>query len=161
MSKFEFNGRSPFDVDLTGRLKIGALTTHKLHHALADGRVLGLLVEDLLACEVNGLAKAERAGASHDLFCAKLRKTYECKTSKEGSFSVAPSRMKGVGRKFNAEDCMSQIMGVEGLLLGSTSSFPRIEFAVLRVPEDIDLINMTKSDAKVSAANWARLRLRK
>jgi hypothetical protein len=159
--KFTFNGRAAFDVDLTGRLRIGALSIHKLHHALSDGRVLGLLVEDLLACEVHGLAKAEHSGAAHDLFCSGLRSTYECKTSKTGSFSVAPSRMKGIGRTFNAADCLEQIKGVDGLLLGNTANFPLIEFAVLRIPDDLLLIKFTKTGAKVSQKDWLKLRLRK
>jgi hypothetical protein len=69
--------------------------------------------------------------------------------------------MKGVGRKFDEASCREQLAGVNGLILGNTAEFPKIEFAILQIPQDLELVTFTRSDAKVSLINWMKLRKRK
>jgi hypothetical protein len=156
----KFDGYSGFDIDLTGRMKFGDLSGAAMASVFSDGRVLGHLVESLLESEVEGFVKAVDAGSKWDVISRLLRRGYEVKTTKESSFDVAPSGMKGKGRSYNHDECVLQIRSVHGLLLCRTDLFPLLRFAVLAVPDELEKITWGRSSAKVSYQTWCELRTR-
>lgn len=156
-----FNRNKAFDIDLSGKLRYGDISTNILHEVFKDGRITGLLVEHLLDKEFRNLTKSGASGEAFDLFESTTRKVYECKSSKAAPFDIAPSNMKGAGRKFNRAECEERILAVDGVILCQLDNFPVLEFATARVPEDLDLITITDSSAKVSRNAWNVLRARK
>lgn len=160
MSKI-FNPRKAFDIDLTGRLKYGDIPVNLLYEVFKDGRITGLLVEHLLDCEHRNLTKASNPGEAFDLFDTTSRKVYECKSTQGESFSIAPSYMKGKGRKFNRGECEDRLLSVDGIILCCLTNFPLLEFATVMMPDDLDLVSITGSDAKVNARAWKKLRQRR
>lgn len=159
MSKV-FNPQRAFDIDLTGKLVYGDIPTNILHELLKDGRITGLLVEHLLDTSFRNLTKAGGAGEAFDLFESKTRHVYECKSARTAPFNIAPSNMKGKGRKFERLECEARLLDVNGVILCQLDAFPLLEFAVLRVPEDLDLVVISESSATVSKQAWAQLRAR-
>jgi hypothetical protein len=138
----------------------GDISTNILHEVFKDGRITGLLVEHLLDKEFRNLTKAGGSGEAFDLFESTTRKVYECKSSKDAPFDIAPSSMKGSGRRFDRSECETRILAVDGVILCQLDNFPVLEFAVVRIPEDLDLVTIKNSSAKVSRKAWNTLRTR-
>lgn len=56
-----------FTLDLTNKISIGNIPKNILYDRLNDGRILGLLVEDIISYEFNGITRVLSNGCSHDL----------------------------------------------------------------------------------------------
>ena len=155
-----FNQDKAFDIDLTGKISYGNIPINTLYELFKDGRITGLLIEHLLGHSFRNITKSGNAGEAFDLFESTTRKVYECKSAKDISFDIAPSHMKGQGRKFNRDECENRILAVDGIILCTLKYFPILQFATLRIPEDISLISITDKGAKVSRKSWDILRAR-
>lgn len=149
-------------IDLTGQIIIGNIPEMLLYDRLQDGRIMGLLAEDIIAGHFNGLTRTKHNGASADLIKTDCRvpMRIQCKSFKEQSVSVAPSKMKGVGRKFSEQDFDEYSDEIDGWLLIDISSFPKMIVYALDAATAASVWRISATDAKIYRADLMRLTMK-
>jgi hypothetical protein len=85
-----------------------------LGKVMSDGRVMGLLMEHILADQFSNLKYVGGCG-THDLLMDEGLKI-ECKVSGSNSFNIAPSNMVGKGRKFDDNEFVKRLNILNGFI---------------------------------------------
>src|SRR5574337_117313 len=157
MSNLEFQRH--YTIDLTGQLKVGNIPSKRLYTRMQDGRILGLLVEDIVVHSFNDMIMSESNGAPIDFFKidAVSIKDLQSKTFKSSCVSLTPSKMKGAGRKFDLKEFMAYTSKIDGWVFTHTSDFPLLHIYTLETPLVMSAWKITRSDAKISLDDIKRL----
>lgn len=87
-------------LDLTDKVQLGPISKQTLYERLTDGRISGLLAEDLANALYNNMTKAPSQNSGFDLFDSEGRK-YECRTVTRGGTNLVPAVQIGAGRKID------------------------------------------------------------
>ena len=91
-----------YKIDLTNRMQFGEVSKQVLYQRFTDGRISGLLAEDLLYALYNNFTKSPSEGSAYDLLDDDGNK-YEVRVITKGGVSLIPSAQIGVGRQYNEE----------------------------------------------------------
>ena len=86
-----------YQLDLTNKMQFGPIKKQILYERFTDGRISGLLAEDLAKSLYNNISKAPNARSSYD-FVDDDGKKYECRTITARGASLLPSNQLGKGR---------------------------------------------------------------
>ncbi len=87
-------------LDLTDRMQLGPISKQTLYQRFTDGRIFGLLAEDLANALYNNLTKAPSKTTSYDLIDGNGNK-YEVRTVTRGGVNLIPSAQIGAGRSYD------------------------------------------------------------
>jgi len=147
-------GRS-YKIDLTGKVMLGNVPEMLLYDRLRDGRIIGLLVEDIIANEFAGLTRTSSNGSAHDLIKTDCRipMRLQCKSFKGSHVDVSPSYMKGKGRKFETHLFVDYFSKIDGWIFIDVSSFPVITVYVIDSDSLSTNMILTNNSAKISLAS--------
>ena len=96
-----------YRLGLQGHLKYGSVIPQRLYERFTDGRISGLLNEDLLQSLFTGLTRNDIGGGSHDLIDREGRK-YEARTVTRHGVNLRPSNQKGQGRRIDDKAAMAR-----------------------------------------------------
>lgn len=96
-----------YNLDMQGHLKYGSVIPQRLYERFTDGRISGLLNEDLLQSLFTGLTRNDIGGGSHDLMDREGRK-YEARTVTRHGVNLRPSNQKGQGRRIDDAAAMAR-----------------------------------------------------
>jgi len=159
VNKRKLNLPGKYTIDLHGRIQIGDVPEMIAYDRLRDGRIIGLLIEDIIANEFNGLTRTAHNGASHDLIKTdgRVPLRLQCKTFKEVNVELSPSVMRGAGRKFCAKAFSEYFDGIDGWLLADVSKFPSISFYAVTSESITEHLKFTKSGCSVHTRNLTEI----
>jgi hypothetical protein len=149
-------------INLRDRIRLGNIPELILHDRLRDGRIIGLLAEDILPYEFSGLTRVPGNGSSCDIIKSDTSQSVriQCKsfnTDKSRSVDLSPSYMKGKGRKFDLVAFVDYIKQFDAYSLIDVTRFPEMVIYTLPVNVVVDAANTTISSAKLSIATLKRL----
>lgn len=128
---------------LTGVLKYtvdpisyGPLDTDLLKYKFKDGRITGLLLEDLYDALFRNVTKCSDKASEWDLYVTENSHSYHYQSkvisSKSSTFDLSPSYMKGKGRRYNETEMSAVIRRMDGYVLTDISQFP--DLVIYSVP---------------------------
>jgi hypothetical protein len=148
-----------YRIDLAGTVSLGSIPEMRLYDRLRDGRIIGLLVEDIIACEFSGLTRTQHNGASHDLIKTDCRVPVrlQCKSFKDNHADLSPSYMKGKGRKFCTDAFIEYFDSIDAWIFADISTFPVITVYVIGKEAIQDEIILSASSARIHLATLRRL----
>lgn len=106
-----------------------------LDKVMSDGRVMGLLMEHILADQFSNLSYVGGCG-THDLLMDDELKI-ECKVSGGSSFDIAPSNMKGKGRKFDDNEFVNRLNILDGFICVYLGNAPRMHVYAIDIDDYI------------------------
>lgn len=87
-----------YRLDLTDKIMFGPIKKQILYERFTDGRISGLLSEDLANSLYNNITKAPSEKSFYDVMDDEGRK-YECRTITRKGSSLLPSNQLGQGRR--------------------------------------------------------------
>jgi len=127
-----------------------------LYDRLRDGRIIGLLIEDIISYSFRNIGRVPGNGSAHDLVSTWKGQAWriQCKSwnsSKDTKCSVIPSNMKGKGRKFDEERFLSYLEEIDAFLLCDVAGFPKLSLQSFTTDQILDLVCVSKSDAVIRA----------
>lgn len=99
-SKFKIGERAK--LDLTDKMQLGPIKKQTLYERFTDGRISGLLAEDLVSALYNNLTKSPAENTPYDLIDVDGNK-YEVRTVTKGGVQLIPSAQIGTGRKYDED----------------------------------------------------------
>ncbi len=138
-------------IDLTGKCKLGDIPEYALYQKLRDGRIMGLLVEDIIENHFANMTKVRNANAAFDLFL-HYEDAYllvQCKSSKTNRFCICPSHMKGKGRRFDLDIFLEYLTKFDVFVFAYIAEFPLITVTFMPVRWVADNMIVTRSDAYI------------
>ena len=94
--------RVVYKLDLTDRIRFGPIKKQILYERFTDGRISGLLAEDLANSLYNNLMKSPTEQSSYDIMDDEGNR-YECRTITLRGANLIPSNQIGKGRQYDAE----------------------------------------------------------
>lgn len=102
--------------------------SNALNAILSDGRVAGLLMELVLETEFRNVTVVSDKGAPFDLILSDHRSAtrWEHKVATNGKADVAPSAMKGSGRRFDKKEFRRRMRNIDGVIITDVSAFPEL-----------------------------------
>lgn len=138
-------------LDFTGRVKLGDMPELMLYDRLRDGRIMGLLAEDIISHEFGGITRVKGNGASFDLVKAdeRIPTRLQCKSFNGTSVDLAPSSMKGKGRKFNFDLFMDYCESFDAWLFIDIAAFPKMVVHAVTMDTVMKLAQVTNASAKL------------
>ena len=89
-----------YELNLTNKVQLGPISKQVLYERLTDGRISGLLAEDLANAIFNNVSKAPSERAPFDLIDEEGHR-YECRTITKGGTALVPSNQLGQGRHYD------------------------------------------------------------
>ncbi len=101
-----------------------------LHAKFKDGRIMGLLAEHLIDNVYRNATRSSDEGTPWDIHLRDGNRifTYQCKVANcktpSAKFDLKPSRMKGVGRKYDRQQMEEHLCQIDGFILVELSQFP-------------------------------------
>ena len=120
-----------FRYDLT-RIHFDELPPDILYRIFADGRIGGLVVEHLFAFLFDNVKRADSERAPYDLEVQHEGDIllYQSKVghrrTENSSIDLSRSRMKGVGRRFDAQACIDDTLDLDGFIVTDLHQLPRL-----------------------------------
>ena len=119
------NGVIKYTVD---PIAYGPIDTDLLKFKFKDGRITGLLLEDLYDGLFRNVTKCSDKASEFDLFVTDKHNSYHYQSkvisSGSNSFDLCPSFMKGKGRKYDEDKMHGIIRRLDGYVLTDISNFP-------------------------------------
>lgn len=119
------NGVIKYTVD---PISYGPLDTDLLKYKFKDGRITGLLLEDLYDALFRNVTKSSDKSSEWDLFVVDNHRSYHYQSkvisSGKSEFDLSPSYMKGKGRKYIEKDMHDIMRRLDGYVLTDISNFP-------------------------------------
>ena len=94
--------RTRYRVSMLDRVQYGPVPKQRLYERFTDGRISGLLNEDMLQTLFIGLTRNDIGGGSHDLMDQQNRR-YEARTITNRGVNLIPSNQIGQGRTINLD----------------------------------------------------------
>ena len=98
----KFTLKNRYKIDLTNKMELGAIPKQTLYKRFTDGRISGLLAEDLLNALYNNLTKAPSESSPYDLLDDNGNK-YESRVVTKRGVNLNPSNQIGSGRSYNED----------------------------------------------------------
>jgi hypothetical protein len=141
-----------YSFSLRGRAKLGYIKENLLYERLRDGRIIGLLAEDIIESEFSGVTRVAGSGCSSDLIkhdCSPAQRL-QCKSYRGHGADLSPSGMKGKGRCFSREDFLKYCQSFEAFLLVDVERFPELVVHAISVQSILGLARISKSSATIS-----------
>lgn len=139
-------------INLVNRVSLGEIPENLLYDRLRDGRIIGLLVEDIIESEFNGITRVKGKGSAFDLIKTDTTpmEKIQCKSYNKGRINIAPSSMIGKGRKFNKALFYDYVAKIDIWILANVSKFPSISLISLRTADLLRLATITDSGATIA-----------
>ena len=125
MPKIEFQLGHQYPIDLREKLRYGDIAEQRLARRFTDGRLSGLLNEELAVAHFRGLRLNENAGAEHDLF-GDAGERYEVKTVTPNGLKFRPSNQYGQGRIRDDAAALERIRALTGYVLVDVRRMPNV-----------------------------------
>jgi len=149
-SRLIFNHRQRFS--LSKKIKIGDIPEMLLYDRLRDGRIIGLLIEDIIATEFIGITRVISNGCTHDLIKSDCKTPIrlQCKSYKNNKLSIIPSYMLGTGRKYDYIGMMNYLENIDAFIFIKIDNFPELETITIKTEDIIKIANITESGAKIT-----------
>jgi hypothetical protein len=120
-----------------------------------DGRITGLLIEHLYDYVYRNVTRSGDEGTSYDLFVRNGNSTlhYQSKVAvwrqPSDAFDLAPSYMKGKGRKYDKEQMLAIHNALDGYVLTDLSELPKLTIWTLPSPALINCIGEKSAKVKI------------
>ena len=89
-----------YKLDLTDKIKFGPIKKQILYERITDGRISGLLSEDLANSLYNNITKSPSENSNYDIMDDDGNK-YECRTITRLGANLVPSNQLGKGRSID------------------------------------------------------------
>ena len=124
MPRINFRMGHQYEIDLRGKLRYGEVSEQRLAERFTDGRLSGLLNEELLAAHFRGLSRNEAIGGPNDLFGVNGEK-YEVKTVTR-KVSFRPSNQHGQGRVKDDAAALERMQSLHGYILVDVRRMPAV-----------------------------------
>ena len=125
MPKIAFQLGRQYQINLREKLRYGDIAEQRLARRFTDGRLSGLLNEELVVAHFRGLRLNENAGAAHDLF-GDAGERYEVKTVTPNGLKFRPSNQYGVGRIRDDAAALERILALTGYILVDVRRMPNV-----------------------------------
>lgn len=125
MPKLDFQLGRSYDINLREKLRYGDITEQRLARRFTDGRLSGLLNEELIVAHFSGLHINEDAGASYDL-TGETGERYEVKTVTPNGLKFRPSNQYGVGRTRDDAAAQERILSIDYYILVDVRDMPDV-----------------------------------
>ena len=150
MQKLIFNKRQ--HVSLYKQIKIGNIPEMLLYDRLRDGRIIGLLIEDIIANEFSGITRVVGNGCAHDLVKTdcKIPIRLQCKSYKNNKLSITPSYMVGSGRKYDYDGMISYLDNIDAFVFIKIDDFPELEIITVKTSDLILIGDVNQNYAKLT-----------
>lgn len=138
---------APGEIDsfnATGQFSFLGVPPNILAHYFQDGRFVGMLMDHVLAARYTNLSAHPKGNnTGFDLYQAPDKKSgshtplvWESKTWTKNGCDLAPSNMKGKGRKFSAKTFKAGVQNLTGgFIVTDVRKFP--EMRIFAVPSDV------------------------
>ena len=124
-----------YRLDLTNKIKFGPIKKQTLYERFTDGRISGLLSEDLANALYNNVTKSPSEKSTFDIMDDEGRK-YECRTLTDSGASLLPSSQVGVGRSYNETEHIRKIEALHAYIFTDIRNSPI--FKIVAIPiEDL------------------------
>lgn len=126
-----------------------------LYAKFKDGRITGLLVEHLYAHIYRNITRSGDEGTAYDLFLRDHNHTlhYQSKVAvwrnPSDSFDLAPSYMKGKGRKYDKAQMLAIHNSLDGYVLTDLSDLPKLSIWTLPSSALVDCIGEKSAKVKI------------
>lgn len=106
----------------------GGIDQNIVHHIFKDGRITGLLIEHWFNHNYRNITRSADEATPFDLYlrCKGRTLHYQSKVSNGKPFDLAPSYMKGKGRKYNKAEMYGAVSSIDGFVLTDLSMFPTL-----------------------------------
>jgi hypothetical protein len=138
------------------RIAFDGLDENLLRARFKDGRISGLLIEDLLAYVYRNVTRSGDEGTPYDIFLSvdgrPLR--YQCKTANwkkpSSAFDLKPSYMKGKGRRYDRQQMEEHFRLIDGFALVDLSGMPDLTIWTLPVSSLLDTIGEKSCSVKIA-----------
>lgn len=141
-----------YQIDLTKRMQIGSIPENILYDIFRDGRAIGLIIEHLVQYEFSGLTRVcGDESSAFDLIKTDFRipVRIQCKTFKDDSCKLCPSKMLGKGRKFDLDGFNEYLEKIDSYLLVKNSDFPRLKILLLNKSSIVSYASINESGAAI------------
>lgn len=125
MPKLDFQLGHSYVINLREKLRYGDITEQRLARRFTDGRLSGLLNEELVVAHFSGLHINEDAGASYDIYSDRAG-LYEVKTVTPRAVSLRPSNQHGQGRIKDDDIALERILSITGYILVDVRDMPLV-----------------------------------
>jgi len=128
-----------FDYELT-QLKLDEIPQDKVHKIFKDGRHTGVLVEHLYEYLFANIERAESERSPYDFLLRHDGKAlkYQSKVghyrTSGSSIDLSRSRMKGIGRRYDKDACVSDVLDLDGFVITDINQMPKLK--VWTIPVD-------------------------
>ena len=138
-------------INLTGKCKLGDIPEFTLYQKLRDGRIMGLLVEDIIENHFANISKVKNPNAAFDLFLHYGEEwlLVQCKSSKTNKFCICPSHMKGKGRRFEYNKFLEYLNKFDVFVFAYIAEFPLVTVTFQPVTWVENRMTITRSDAYI------------
>ena len=124
-----------YKLDLTNKIEFGPIKKQTLYERFTDGRISGLLSEDLANALYNNITKSPSEKSTFDIMDNEGRK-YECRTLTESGASLLPSNQVGKGRYYNETEHVRKLEALHAYIFTDIRNSPI--FRIVAIPiEDL------------------------
>lgn len=130
----------------------GGIDQNIIHHMFKDGRITGLLIEHWFNHAYRNVTRSGDEATPFDLYlrCKGQTLHYQSKVSNGKPFDLAPSYMKGKGRKYNEAEMRRAVSSIDGYVLTDLSLFPAL--TIWTVPAALIVPLIGEKSCKVKQA---------
>ena len=152
----------PYLVDLSkGGMKYGPVAEQRLHVEFKDGRIAGLVNEELIA-EVFGMTRMRDQGAPYDLLHQPRGEVEPLKLDAKGlnakyGVSFLPSNQKGKGRKKDLPAYHERRAFLDGYIVVDLRGSPRFTILGIEAHKAPDKGSWTERQWDQKLADWQLL----
>jgi len=134
MSKLRLTFDTVQYINLRDSVSFGPIARSVLSERFKDGRLFGLLAEDLICSHFSNIIKTEsNTTKGFDLIANEIGKI-EVKSFTKNGCDVSPSFMKGIGRSFDESNYNEFLDGISGICICDNIDFPDV-YIILKHPD--------------------------
>lgn len=120
-----------YRLDLTDKIQFGPVKKQTLYERFADGRIPGLLAEDLADSLYNNIEKPPSKNNNYNLVDDSDRK-YKCHTITTGGTSLLPADQVGKGREYDKAKHIERMESLDAYIFIDVRYSP--VFRIVAVP---------------------------
>ena len=130
MSMTTLKSKVVYTVNLTGCMSLGPIPPQVLYEKLTDGRIAGLLMEEMHNHLFRNVAMAPSRKSSFDLYVDDLR--YEARTITKAGVKLIPSSQIGTGRTYDEDAYINKRDSIDGYVFADVRNSPVLRILRLR-----------------------------